>query len=70
MKYRIIEDSAGQFRVQFRVCFIWFTLQRHSWAGSWIAVFETKQSALREVERQKKLDKYKTKAKVHQVEEK
>lgn len=68
MKYRIIEDSEGHFRVQFRKWFIWFWL-RDFINTRWLEpeCFTTKELALEEIEKQKKLDNYKVKVKIHKM---
>lgn len=65
IKYRIIEDSLGRYRVQSKYCFIWWTVQDWNWAGGFDVVFDTKESAEEIV---KRLRDYKKVSKIHKVE--
>lgn len=68
-KFRIIEDSLGKYRVQYRSCFIWWTEQDYSYASSQDAVFITKDAAEDRIKILiDNIYKYKKVAKIHKVE--
>lgn len=65
-EYRIVEDSSGYFRIQYRMMFIWWTVQHyHRLGGSSDRTYLRKEDALQDIKRLKRIANYKKIAKIH-----